>query len=124
MADVWPAGGSRPYHGGAGRGGTPGEREHAGRAGGRRPDGRYCGALVSGESNDYDPTALVEDGVIVAIMKGYWTNFAKRGFPAFFWPVFNSATQQMRSLVPPAPRTETDFASSHNRAFWTALEAG
>jgi hypothetical protein len=44
----------------------------------------HGGALVSGESNDYDPTALVA----------------------------------------PVPGTETDFATAHNCAFWTALEAG
>jgi para-nitrobenzyl esterase len=64
---------------------------------------------------------------LAAIMKGYWTNFAKRGFPASFgtpfWPPFR-LTQNMQSLVPPAPQTETDFASAHNCAFWTALEAG
>jgi hypothetical protein len=30
----------------------------------------------------------------------------------------------MQSLTPPAPQTETDFANTHNCAFWTALEAG
>ena len=64
---------------------------------------------------------------LAAIMKGYWTNFAKRGFPSSsgtpFWPLFN-LTQKIQSLVPPAPQTETDFASAHNCAFWTALEAG
>jgi para-nitrobenzyl esterase len=61
---------------------------------------------------------------LAAIMKGYWTNFARRGFPGSFWPLFNTVTQQMQSLVPPVPQTETDFASTHNCAFWTALEAG
>jgi para-nitrobenzyl esterase len=75
------------------------------------------------------PTALsAEQQQLAAIMKGYWTNFAKRGFPASFgapfWPLFNGLTQQMQSLVPPAPQTETDFAGTHNCAFWTALEAG
>ena len=65
---------------------------------------------------------------LATTMKGYWTNFAKRGFPASFgtpfWPPFNDLTQKMQSLAPPAPRTETDFAGTHNCAFWTALEAG
>ena len=65
---------------------------------------------------------------LASIMKGYWTNFAKRGFPSSFrtpfWPLFNSVTQKMQSLVPPAPQTETGFASTHNCAFWTALEGG
>jgi para-nitrobenzyl esterase len=64
---------------------------------------------------------------LAATMKGYWTNFAKRGFPASsgtpFWPLFNSLTQPMQSLIPPTPQTETDFATTHKCAFWTALEA-
>jgi hypothetical protein len=32
--------------------------------------------------------------------------------------------QKMQSLAPPAPQPETDFANTHNCAFWTALEAG
>jgi para-nitrobenzyl esterase len=64
---------------------------------------------------------------LAAVMKGYWTDFAKRGFPSSsttpFWPLFNSVSQKMQSLVPPAPKTETDFASTHNCAFWTALAA-
>jgi para-nitrobenzyl esterase len=65
---------------------------------------------------------------LATIMKGYWTNFAKRGFPSSFgtpfWPLFNNLTQKMQSLTPPAPQTETDFANTHNCAFWTALAAG
>src|ERR1700733_2569302 len=65
---------------------------------------------------------------LAATMKGYWTNFAKRGFPSWFgtpfWPLFSNLTQKMQSLTPPAPQTETDFANTHNCAFWTALEAG
>src|SRR5580704_2522930 len=65
---------------------------------------------------------------LAATMKGYWTNFAKRGFPSSFgspfWPFFNNLSQKMQSLTPPAPQTETDFANTHNCVFWTALEAG
>jgi para-nitrobenzyl esterase len=57
-----------------------------------------------------------------AAMQGYWTNFAKRGFPSSFgepiWPHFDSVSQQMISLVPPKPQTETDFAAEHNCGFW------
>jgi para-nitrobenzyl esterase len=64
---------------------------------------------------------------LAATMKGYWTNFARSGFPlsfgAPFWPLFNGLTQQMQSLIPPAPQTETNFASTHNCLFWAALEA-
>jgi hypothetical protein len=45
-------------------------------------------------------------------MKGYWANFAKRGFPTSFgtpfWLRFNNVTQPMQSLVPPMPQTETN----------------
>ena len=64
---------------------------------------------------------------LAATMKEFWTNVAKRGFPSGFavppWPKFG-ATQQMESLVPGVPRTETDFASAHNCSFWTSLEGG
>ena len=73
-------------------------------------------------------TLSVEQQQLATIMKGYWTNFAQRGFPsaagAPFWPLFSNLTQKMQSLAPPAPQTETDFAGAHNCAFWTALEAG
>jgi para-nitrobenzyl esterase len=80
------------------------------------------------------PTAAFPKGLsakqqqLAATMKGYWTDFAKRGFPSSFgtpfWPLFNNLTQRMQSLTPPAPQAETDFANTHNCAFWTALEAG
>ena len=59
---------------------------------------------------------------LAAIMKGDWTNFAKRGFPSS-WPLFSPLTHKMQSLVPPAPQTETSFANEHNCSFWTALES-
>ena len=65
---------------------------------------------------------------LATVMKEYWTNFAKRGFPssvgAPFWPLFSNLTQKMQSLAPPTPHTGTGFAATHNCAFWTALEAG
>jgi para-nitrobenzyl esterase len=75
------------------------------------------------------PKALsAQQQQLATTMKGYWTNFAKRGFPSSFgspfWPIFNNLTEKMQSLVPPTPHTETDFATTHNCAFWTALEAG
>jgi para-nitrobenzyl esterase len=64
---------------------------------------------------------------LATTMKGYWTNFAKRGFPSSFgspfWRPFQNATQPMESLMPPAPQNETDFAATHNCAFWAALAA-
>ncbi|HUA04943.1 MAG TPA: carboxylesterase family protein [Solirubrobacteraceae bacterium] len=59
---------------------------------------------------------------LATTMKGYWTNFAKRGFPdsfgSPFWRPFQDGTQVMQSLIPPAPQAETDFATTHNCAFW------
>jgi para-nitrobenzyl esterase len=73
-------------------------------------------------------TLSAQQQQLATIMKGYRTHFAKRGLPGSsgtaFWPLFNTVTQEMKSLVPPAPLTETDFATTHNCAFWTALEGG
>ena len=64
---------------------------------------------------------------LATTMQGYWTGFAKRGFPSWFgspfWQPFNDSSQRMESLVPPVPQTETDFASEHKCAFWAGLEA-
>ena len=72
-------------------------------------------------------TLSAQQQQLATIMKGYWTNFAQRGSPSSFgtplWPLFNDLTQKMQSLAPPVPQTETDFANTHNCAFWTALEA-
>jgi para-nitrobenzyl esterase len=72
-------------------------------------------------------TLTAQQQQLATIMKGYWTNLAKRGFPSSFgtvpWPLFNNVTQKMQSLVPPTPQIETDFATTHNCGFWTALAA-
>ncbi|MFF7889945.1 hypothetical protein ACH40F_56150 [Streptomyces sp. NPDC020794] len=61
-------------------------------------------------------------------MRTYWTNFAKRGLPAApgtpAWPFFNGQPQTVQLLVTPDPHTETDFATTHNCAFWAAQQAG
>ncbi|MGD0068885.1 MAG: carboxylesterase family protein [Streptosporangiaceae bacterium] len=61
---------------------------------------------------------------LATIMKDYWTHFAERGFPSSFgtpvWPRFDQVTQQIQSLVPPTPQTETDFTATHKCAFWAA----
>ena len=73
-------------------------------------------------------TLSVQQQQLAMIMKGYWANFAKRGFPSSagtpFWPLFSNLTQNMQSLVPPTPQTGTDFANIHNCSFWTALAGG
>ena len=55
---------------------------------------------------------------LAAAMKQDWTSLAKTGVPASGWPRFSAASQQILSLVPPQPRTETDFAAEHHCAFW------
>jgi para-nitrobenzyl esterase len=72
----------------------------------------------------FPATLSAQQNQLARIMQRYWTNFAKRGFPSPFWPPFSNLTQRMRSLAPPAPQTETGFASTHNCAFWTTLQAG
>src|SRR6516162_1640695 len=73
-------------------------------------------------------TLSAQQQQLATTMQGYWTNFAKRGFPSWFgapfWRPFQDVSQPMQSLIPPAPQTETDFATTHNCAFWAALEAG
>jgi para-nitrobenzyl esterase len=62
-------------------------------------------------------------------MVGYWTEFARHGDPNGIglvfgqplWPRFNNSQQQMQSLLPPTPTTETNFATTHQCAFWDAL---
>ena len=58
-------------------------------------------------------------------MVGYWTEFAKSGDPngngSPQWPQFERGRQVMRSLVPPTPTTETNFATAHQCAFWDQL---
>ncbi len=55
---------------------------------------------------------------LAAAMKQDWTSFARRGFPAFGWPAFNSASPRWLSLIPPRPQLETDFSAEHHCAFW------
>ena len=64
---------------------------------------------------------------LATTMKRYWTSFAKRGLPSSFrspfWRPFHDRTHRMQSLIPPAPQTESDFATSHHCAFWAARAA-
>jgi para-nitrobenzyl esterase len=55
---------------------------------------------------------------LAAAMKQDWTSFARRGFPDFGWPAFNSASPQWLSLIPPRPQPETDFSAEHHCGFW------
>jgi len=60
---------------------------------------------------------------LAASMRAAWANFADRGTPATRavpWPAFGAGSAQMLSLVPPQPQLETDFATRHHCAFWTA----
>jgi len=58
-------------------------------------------------------------------MVGYWTQFARSGDPngngGPQWPEFSRGRQVMQSFVPPAPTTETNFATAHQCAFWDQL---
>jgi para-nitrobenzyl esterase len=58
-------------------------------------------------------------------MVGYWTEFAGNGDPngdgSPHWPRFHRERQEMLSLVPTTPTTETNFATAHQCAFWDQL---
>ncbi|MET9088010.1 carboxylesterase family protein [Streptomyces sp. NPDC004237] len=73
-------------------------------------------------------TLSAQQQYLAAVMKTYWTNFAKHGVPAASgtssWPHFSGHAQKMRSLVPSVSHTESDFAHTHNCGFWTALQGG
>ncbi|HEX6907675.1 MAG TPA: carboxylesterase family protein [Terriglobales bacterium] len=57
-------------------------------------------------------------------MVDYWTEFAAVGNPnqqgTPNWPAFSVAGVDVQSLVPPAPQTESTFATDHKCAFWDA----
>ena len=52
----------------------------------------------------------------------YWTSFAASGDPnspgAPDWPPFDAATEQMQSMKPPEPVSESGFAADHLCSFW------
>jgi para-nitrobenzyl esterase len=60
---------------------------------------------------------------LAATMRGYWTNLATFGTAAGGWPRFTTAHPVWRTLVPPQPQNETDFAAEHHCSFWAAAEA-
>jgi para-nitrobenzyl esterase len=60
---------------------------------------------------------------LAEVMKQDWTTMAKTGVPAASWPRFSTASQQMLSLVPPRPQTETNFSAQHQCNFWIPAEA-
>jgi para-nitrobenzyl esterase len=64
---------------------------------------------------------------LAATMQDYWTNFARRGYPAGAgagappWPSFTSTRQLVQSLDTTRPHPETGFAAEHHCAFWSSL---
>jgi para-nitrobenzyl esterase len=59
---------------------------------------------------------------LATAMQGEWTSFAKSGVPAAPgaapWPRFTARKQQMLSLIPPDPVSETDFSTEHHCGLW------
>jgi para-nitrobenzyl esterase len=59
---------------------------------------------------------------LATAMRAEWTSFARTGVPsargAARWTRFTSTGQQMLSLIPPEPRSETSFATDHHCGFW------
>ena len=93
------------------------------------PYGAYHAAEIQylfGLSANVPAPAL--DGAQEALsdnMIRYWTRFARTGNPnsldSPFWPNYEAATDQIQSLVPPTPQTETSFATDHKCVFWSSL---
>ena len=91
-----------------------------------RPAGFPYGAAHASELQYlFDQTAVPQPASLsaaqqqlAAAMKQDWTSLARTGIPAAEWPRFTGTSQQMLSLVPPAPQVETDFAAQHHCAFW------
>jgi para-nitrobenzyl esterase len=56
-------------------------------------------------------------------MTTYWTNFARTGSPNWFgqpvWPAYDTARDEMQSLVPPVPEVESGFGLDHKCYIWT-----
>jgi para-nitrobenzyl esterase len=64
-----------------------------------------------------------DEQTLAATMIGYWTNFAKTGNPNFesapTWSQFNSAVDQVESLVPATPVAESGYDAYHMcSTFW------
>ena len=57
---------------------------------------------------------------LAAGMRASWLAFARTGHPSA-WPRFTGTGQQLRTLNPQQSGIETDFATTHNCAFWAGL---
>ena len=79
----------------------------------------HGGALVTGESNGYDPANLVRRGVVVMTINYRLGAPDRPGVP--IWPAFRAGSQRMISLVPPRPRVIRGFTAAHHCAFWASL---
>jgi para-nitrobenzyl esterase len=68
-------------------------------------------------------TLNADQQALAASMRAAWASFAANGdpsTPAMGWPSFNQGEQVM-SLVPPQPQTETGFSATHHCTFWAAV---
>jgi para-nitrobenzyl esterase len=68
----------------------------------------------------YPATLSASQQQLAATMRGYWTGLAKYGTPAGGWPRFTPSQPVWRTLVPPKPVNETNFAAEHHCSFWAA----
>ena len=76
--------------------------------------------LFSLSNTPYPGTLTAPQQRLAQAMQRYWTNLAKVGNPGASWPRFTSASARTLSLVPPAPKAETDYAAEHHCEFWAA----
>jgi para-nitrobenzyl esterase len=72
------------------------------------------------------PSLTADQEQLSADMVSYWTTFARSGNPNSSgppsWPPYETSTDEIQSLVPPTPVTETgsSFDTDHKCAFWAA----
>ncbi|NNC10298.1 carboxylesterase family protein [Planctomonas sp. JC2975] len=75
-------------------------------------------------ANALPGTLSADQEQLATTMRGAWSQFAATGSPATAtqqWPKFGILQHRVLSLVAPAPRLETDFASTHHCGFWAGV---
>jgi para-nitrobenzyl esterase len=71
------------------------------------------------------PNFTADQLMLADTMKDYWTRFARNAHPhaqgAPHWPEYQTAADDILSLVPPRPALENNFSTTHHCNFWREL---
>jgi para-nitrobenzyl esterase len=77
------------------------------------------------DNTPYPGVLSPQQQTLAASMRRYWTNFATDGNPsssgAVTWPRFGSTNHHVLSLDVPSASVESNFATSHQCAFWAGI---